>query len=408
MSNDADPFDDQFRSKLYDLEVDTQPDDWEAIAKRLPQPKLIYRRRPWMYAAATISLLLSVGAIYMYRRRAFHDMTDDRQIVYVAPENKDRIIREITAADEPLSPQALSNPLPQDAPDATAFIPSYRHKERKKEKKETTRNNDTYILQPIGINATSVPPPTLPKLPDLIAEVRTKNIPQSVHRTTQKKWRFGSGIGGLQLSSHNTVNNYLLRSSTMQDVSLAKLNAPIDMNKEAAPKTNMTHKIPLSFGFSVNRFISSKWSVSSGLSYTLLRSEWEPTATGYGYKTQQHLHFIGIPLNVIYRIMEYNKITLYASAGGMVEMNIAGHQETEKFLGGIKVNDPPIITHERMKELQLSVGAHAGISYPLFFPVSAFAELNASYYFDNRSRIETIYSQKPFYISPQFGLRISF
>ena len=40
--------------------------------------------------------------------------------------------------------------------------------------------------------------------------------------------------------------------------------------------------------------------------------------------------------------------------------------------------------------------------------VSAFAEVGASYYFDNGSEIETIHSEKPFNMSLQFGFRFGF
>ena len=36
MEKERDTFDDMFRSKLQDFEVDTMPGDWEAIADRLP------------------------------------------------------------------------------------------------------------------------------------------------------------------------------------------------------------------------------------------------------------------------------------------------------------------------------------------------------------------------------------
>ena len=42
---ERDIFDDLFRSKLQDFEVDTMPGDWEAIADRLPVKKSVSFRR---------------------------------------------------------------------------------------------------------------------------------------------------------------------------------------------------------------------------------------------------------------------------------------------------------------------------------------------------------------------------
>jgi opacity protein-like surface antigen len=96
----------------------------------------------------------------------------------------------------------------------------------------------------------------------------------------------------------------------------------------------------------------------------------------------------------------------YASTGTMVEVNLAGEEKTESFLGSTHTD----VTHAnvRMKEWQWSVNARAGISYPIFRPISVFAEIGVSYYFDNGSEMETIYSDKSFNLSPQLGFRLSF
>ena len=62
----------------------------------------------------------------------------------------------------------------------------------------------------------------------------------------------------------------------------------------------------------------------------------------------------------------------------------------------------------RMKEWLWSVNAGVGVSYPIIRFVSAFAEIGASYYFDNGSKIETIHSEKPFNVNLQIGFRLGF
>ena len=62
---DRDNIDDLFRSKLYDFEVETVPEDWDAIEKRLTRPSIPFYRKykyQWMAAAAVAALLvLSFG-----------------------------------------------------------------------------------------------------------------------------------------------------------------------------------------------------------------------------------------------------------------------------------------------------------------------------------------------------------
>ena len=66
MKMDRDELDDLFRSKLYDYESDTFPEDWEAIEKRLPRPSVSMPHRTWYYgaAAAVVALLIAVSGIY--------------------------------------------------------------------------------------------------------------------------------------------------------------------------------------------------------------------------------------------------------------------------------------------------------------------------------------------------------
>jgi len=62
----------------------------------------------------------------------------------------------------------------------------------------------------------------------------------------------------------------------------------------------------------------------------------------------------------------------------------------------------------RMKEPLLSIGAQAGVTYPLWRFVNIYAETGLSYYFDNKSNVQTIRSDKPFNVSVQAGLRLGF
>jgi hypothetical protein len=221
-----------------------------------------------------------------------------------------------------------------------------------------------------------------------------------------RKWSFGTGMGFTQ-SSGEVVNTYVLRSSNyIEDEELLSLNAASDQNLGKMPRTNIQHKTPISFGFSASRYLNNRFSLQTGLVYSLLISNWETQATAYNNKTKQTLHFIGIPLSLSYKIAEWNRFRIYASVGMQADMNIAGRLQVKKYSNNLQIG----VTHinQRMKEWQWSVNARAGISYPLIPYVSVFGEAGAAYYFDNGSSIETIYSDKAFNISPQIGLRLSF
>ncbi len=158
-------------------------------------------------------------------------------------------------------------------------------------------------------------------------------------------------------------------------------------------------------GISISRYLNNRFSLQTGLTYSYLRSEWSTNNT-YHIENDQRLHFIGIPLSLTYKIAEWNRFMFYASAGGMAEVNVAGKRRMKLFSDEVEIAKQS--EHIRMKEWLWSVNARAGVSYPIIRFVSAFAEVGASYYFDNGSEIETIHSEKPFNMSLQLGFRFGF
>ena len=69
--------------------------------------------------------------------------------------------------------------------------------------------------------------------------------------------------------------------------------------------------------------MNERWSLETGLQYTLLRSEF---TTGEAFRIQdnQKLHYIGIPLRLSYRFWHYKRFSSYATAGMQVDIPIKG------------------------------------------------------------------------------------
>lgn len=152
--------------------------------------------------------------------------------------------------------------------------------------------------------------------------------------------------------------------------------------------------------------LTSRWYLLAGLNYSYLSSEWKTNGDYYS-KTEQRLHFVGLPLSLAYKIAEWNSFMWYASAGIMPEINVAGQLKEIKYSNGHILGEPDKV-NARMKEWYWSVNAATGVSYPLLRYLSAFAEVGGGYYFDNGSSIETIHSDKPFNVNVSFGLRVGF
>ena len=131
-------------------------------------------------------------------------------------------------------------------------------------------------------------------------------------------------------------------------------------------------------------------SIESGLTYTYLKS-----SNKYD-NAHIKLHYLGIPLKGILTAYNNDKISLYGSVGGMVELNIAGRYEDHIGTKNMRTN-----------HLQWSVGASAGLEVKLVKPISLFAEPGVVYYFDDGTNIPTIRKAKPLNFNLQIGLRFN-
>jgi hypothetical protein len=423
------------RSKLYDFESDVNPDDWGIISGKLAgegkSVALVSYRRYGYIAAAAIAVLLIVGGLYFYPH---HDncsdtiaSTDDPVVIDMTVEKPvDNVVEKsvdnslITSLVRPKKTLVIKdNMIKADEPpvrlkplkinEADSLIMGI-----KDLLVENLNNKKKYMPENENIK-----PEITPNKERLIADASVG--------MKRRRWGFGMGGGsyGINSSSSNAVSNpnsmlrssydeYLyhkpeaikLRSGSQEPVVAISNENKITTRAYKAPSGNVEHKTPISAGFGVGYYLNDRLSLQSGLTYTFLRSEWsfDDVVDGLA-EHKQYLHFIGIPLSLSYKIAEWNRFQLYASAGGMYEFNVAG-----KYTETIFPENLPISKSENlhMKEPLWSVNVHSGINYPLWRFINVYVEAGASYYFDNKSEIETIRSDKPFNVSLQAGVRFGF
>ena len=414
---ERDIWDDLFQSRLKDFEADTDPGDWEAIADRLPGKAPVPLRRTWRYwaAAAVIALSLVPAGKFLYDRYGEGRKETPpiaREISWPSLEEEGK---------EPLIPGKF-------LPDRTSVLASTEGKSVRKTERAVSALS--VKISPVSDRSMFSEDENIPleKIKDS-DEIRIEvpraekgiRVPVSVRNRTfiadaapvtrreparinTRKWGFGMGGGGMSIGADNLVPQYVTNSSVLKSENLTSLNA-LDASMADPAETDIRHKTPIGFGVSVSRYLNERLSLQTGLTYSFLRSEWSTNNT-YHIDNDQRLHFLGIPLSVVYKIAEWNRFMFYASAGGMAEVNVAGKRRMKLYSDDVEILRQS--ERVRMKEWLWSVNARVGVSYPIIRFVSAFGEVGASYYFDNGSAIETIHSEKPFNVNLQFGFRFGF
>lgn len=170
-----------------------------------------------------------------------------------------------------------------------------------------------------------------------------------------------------------------------------------------------SHKIPVKVGLIARYNITGRLGVETGLTYSILSSSVKigNSETGKNWSTgSQTLHYLGIPLNISFNILNSRYVNIYVTGGGMMEKSISGSIKTDEYVDG--KFDRTLTAKISPKGLQWSVNAAAGVQANILPQLGFFVEPGVSHHFKNSSRVRSIYTDKPTDFSLGFGLRYSF
>lgn len=170
-----------------------------------------------------------------------------------------------------------------------------------------------------------------------------------------------------------------------------------------------SHKIPVKVGLTARYNITGRLGVETGLTYSILSSSVKTgnSETGKNWSTgSQTLHYLGIPLNISFNILNSRYVNIYVTGGGMMEKSISGSIKTDEYVDGKFART--LTAKISPKGLQWSVNAAAGVQANILPQLGVFVEPGVSHHFKNGSRVRSIYTDKPTDFSLGFGLRYSF
>lgn len=170
-------------------------------------------------------------------------------------------------------------------------------------------------------------------------------------------------------------------------------------------KTHTSHRLPVRVGLAVSWPLTGRLSLESGVSYTYLSSEITTTGGGSRCVTDQKLHFVGVPVGLTYTLWRGGRFSVYAGAGAQADFFVDGKADTRYSVDGGKATTER--TDVKMSHPQWSVNAAVGAQFYIGNTVSVFAEPGVSYFFDNPSKVETVFSDKPFNLNLRLGVKLN-
>ena len=405
-------FEHLIQEKLKDHETEVPVGLWESIEKELPRKKVFSLPVFIRYAAACIIVAVCSVTAYL-----FLEQSDKIQIV----QNRHSAIpqQQPPKTEEPNIQEAKVS-LPHKPLITQSKTTTEKEKNVQKELSENVVINEFITQQPNNQGKEEKLSKTFPSVvkkanneqkrhPDNISEEEynrklkefeqagQKEVLTETNFNSQKRNGFSLGLLAANAlpGSKNTNNQPLTRSSSIMGDELSLFSTPEPLK--------FTHKTPISVGLTIEKHLGKHWGVESGIVYTLLRSDYKTQSLSQEGK--QELHYIGIPLQAIYRFARAGNFSFYAAAGPKIDFNFSGRR-TETARNGIASSNG---TEDiRDKKPQWSLQLRAGAAYAFIPQLELYAEPSMAYYINNKSDIPDLWKDKPLNFIFQVGLRTNF
>ena len=203
--------------------------------------------------------------------------------------------------------------------------------------------------------------------------------------------------------SGNTIGNDI-SSPTRQ------LGAPVSSTHATTgiqEKSLSTYGVPLTLGLGARFDLTDKWSIGTGIDWSLLSRSFTGIYTEVGSEgvvtksinaeIQNDLHYIGIPLNVYYNIFTNRNLKFYVWGGGEAEKGLVNSFRIQNGTGDIRYK-------ESVSGLQWSTALGLGLEFTLNDFLGLYIDPSARYYFDC-NQPNSVRTAKPYMLNFEVGLR---
>lgn len=381
-------FDLELRSMLSDVEEEVPSRVWDAVSARLDQKKIVALR--WRRAAAGMAAAAAIVAgVLVFRHQPTQEV------------NPGDFLAEEKPAEAVVPAQAEEEVIPT-IEEQLAHSRTFVAQAVKSQPAETviftepeTKEEETMVEEP------AVAAESIQKAEEKTAEKAEPWVDpfaafsEEISRKGGLDWKAGGNITSNEATLASTIKRAL---------------------PQAAPTTTgiynegkSTYFIPVSFGLGMRYHFTDKWSVGTGLEYTLLSRTFTGRYMKFGdagcekditTQIQNNLHYIGIPVNVYYDILKsQDRISLYTYAGGMMEKGLANN-----YL--ISERGTTIRHHESVSGIQWSATAGLGVQFVITDKLGLYLDPSVRYFFDCGQPM-SVRTVQPLMFNFEVGMRLN-
>lgn len=398
---------DDIKAEMQEFESDSPKGLWESIEGRLPASKVAPTRSWWGWAAAAGALAVAgVSAFLFFRPISPQEVISVEKVEPVValndvlPDPSEQIVR----LQEAVEPIAVSQPKEAQRSEKSAAS------QKTDELRETTAVREVETAR----ETETVQESEIVQEPEVVQELESlpweefSQETRVARKAPQNRVSVGlAASGAASFSQTALIGGGPLFGVGLDAVSwedspklgLAVVNQGKDIESE------LRHKVPVRLTLGLSYAITDRLSVVSGLSHTLLLSEYKE-GTQQNYKSgEQRVEYVGVPINLKYDFYSSTRLDVYASAGLTLDKCIKANRTDDYFLSG----------ENRLKEVislgehpfQLSAGAAFGAEYRIYDSLWLFGECGLAYFFNERSSLEILYKERPLNATFNLGIRVA-
>lgn len=164
------------------------------------------------------------------------------------------------------------------------------------------------------------------------------------------------------------------------------------------------HNQPVSFGISLCKTLTDRWSIETGIQYSLLSSRFAMGENGYSMVKRQKAHYLGVPLRLYCQLADYRHLSAYSSVGITVHVPVYGRRDGNYIVGWQSAySDSRHFTPAFQWQTSLSVG----VQYRFSPGVSLFIEPTLNWFIPSGSETHTIWTEHPVMFTSPLGVRLT-
>ena len=387
-------FDKYIRDVMLDAEETVSPEVWSGIARGLEKRRKVVPVRVWRAVAGVAAVAAAVAAVLFLRPG---DDLSNQPIIY----------QPATLAEAP-APSTVS------AEQQTPVAPITQQVSRLQ--KRTAFAPEALLLEESASAVTSVQPdqpvrgPAAEQIPDrigtqetLISDEQAYNQLAFEEHKKARTHQWSVALSG-NLQGNNRPNS---PAAAIRRSAPGMLFAPKTTGIDENPEFNFG--LPVSGGIGIRYNFGPRWGIGTGITYTNLSRSFigsfhevkdgELITDVLSTDIDNQQHYVGIPLNLYFSMVNVGHWNLHALVGGSVERLVDNH-----FL--IHSSDGNIHYHQKADGFQTSVAVGFGAEFKFTPYLSLYIDPTLRYYFDN-GQPRSIRTIQPLRMDFEAGLRFN-